>query len=406
MTDASMVIIGGGKAGARAVVGLREHGWTGRIVLVSDEQLAPYDRPPLSKASILQEEEPEPVYLLDEGMMASLKVDRIAGVAATAIDRQRKLVGLADGQSIAYEKLLIATGAKARRLSMPGGERAITLRDFADTLRLREVFAPGRRIGIVGAGFIGLELAASASKRGCQVAVVEMQPRILMRGVPEIIAETVARRHAAAGVAVHTSASIERIEADSIWLKDGRRIEADVLIAGIGAVPEIRLGEAAGLAMDNGIACDARMRTSDPDIYAAGDCCSFPHPVFGNQRMRLEAWRSAQDQAAVAAQNMLGGNKDFEAIPWFWSDQYELSLQIAGMPSLGTRDVTRKVKEGAFIVFHLDDHGTLVGASGIGPGNSIARDVRLAEMLMARKAKPDPVKLADVNFQIKAMLSA
>jgi 3-phenylpropionate/trans-cinnamate dioxygenase ferredoxin reductase subunit len=401
-----MVIIGGGKAGARAVVGLREHGWTGRIVLVSDEQLAPYDRPPLSKASILQEEEPEPVYLLDEGMMASLKVDRIAGVAATAIDRQRKLVGLADGQSIAYEKLLIATGAKARRLSMPGGERAITLRDFADTLRLREVFAPGRRIGIVGAGFIGLELAASASKRGCQVAVVEMQPRILMRGVPEIIAETVARRHAAAGVAVHTSASIERIEADSIWLKDGRRIEADVLIAGIGAVPEIRLGEAAGLAMDNGIACDARMRTSDPDIYAAGDCCSFPHPVFGNQRMRLEAWRSAQDQAAVAAQNMLGGNKDFEAIPWFWSDQYELSLQIAGMPSLGTRDVTRKVKEGAFIVFHLDDHGTLVGASGIGPGNSIARDVRLAEMLMARKAKPDPVKLADVNFQIKAMLSA
>jgi 3-phenylpropionate/trans-cinnamate dioxygenase ferredoxin reductase subunit len=404
VTERAMVIVGAGKAGARAVVGLREHGWTGPIVLIGDETRAPYDRPPLSKAAITDEAEPEPVYLLDEGMLKSLKADWRGGSAAASIDRANKVVTLANGEAIPYDKLLIATGAKARRLSIRGAQRVLLLRDFPDAEKLRREFTPGRNIAIIGGGFIGLELAASANKRGCNVAVIEMQPRVLMRGVPQVISDVVTARHHAAGVTIHTSAGIDDINGEAVVLSDGRKIPADIVIAGIGAAPEVALAKEAGLAMDNGIACDDRMQTSDPDIYASGDCCSFPHPVFGGRRMRLEAWRSAQDQAAVAAENMLGGNKRFEAVPWFWSDQYELTLQIAGDPSEGTRTVTRIVKDGAFIVFHLRDDGTLAGASGIGPGNSIARDIRLAEMLIGKRATPDPAALADATVQMKALL--
>lgn len=399
-----MVIVGAGKAGARAVVGLREHGWTDSITLIGDEALPPYDRPPLSKASILEEAEPEPVLLLDPSMLTSLKTDWIGGNGAQSIDRPNKTVVLQDGSRIGYQKLLLATGAKARRLSLPGAERATTLRDFGDTQRLRREFTPGRRVAIIGAGFIGLELAASSRKRGCEVTVLEMQPRILMRGVPQMIAEVVASRHAVAGVAILTGVSVDHIEDDCVVLGDGRRIAADVVVAGIGAAPEITLGKQAGLVIDNGIACDDHMRTSDPDIYASGDCCSFPHAIYGNRRLRMEAWRSAQDQAAVAAENMLGGDRVFEAIPWFWSDQYELSLQIAGLPDEGPATVTRHIKEGAFIVFHLRENGEIVGASGIGPGNSVARDIRLSEMLMAKGARPDRAALADPAFALKSLL--
>lgn len=404
MSDANMVIAGAGKAGARAVVGLREHGWTGPIILVGEEALAPYDRPPLSKSAISEEAEPEPVYLLDEEMLKSLDATWRSNAAATRINREVKTITLANGEVIAYQKLLIATGAKPRKLSIAGAERAIMLRDFSDTLRLRREFTPGRHVAIIGGGFIGLELASTARKRGCEVAVIEMQPRVLMRGVPQVISDVVASRHQEAGVHLFTGVSIDRIDSDAVVLADGQRVRAEIVIAGIGAAPEITLGKDAGLAIKNGIAVDSYLRTSDPDIYASGDCCSFPHPVFGGQRMRLEAWRSAQDQAAVAAENMVGGNRVYNAIPWFWSDQYELTLQIAGMPSEGTQTVTRIVKDGAFIVFHLNGDGVLVGASGIGPGNTIARDVRLSEMLIAKRAAPDPAALADITVQLKALL--
>jgi 3-phenylpropionate/trans-cinnamate dioxygenase ferredoxin reductase subunit len=278
------------------------------------------------------------------------------------------------------------------------------LRCFEDSVALRAAFTPGRGIAVIGGGYIGLELAASASKRGSTVTVVEVQPRILMRGVPQEISDVVAARHKAAGVAILTGVTIDRIEKDGVVLAGGRKIEADVIVAGIGAAPEVSLAQAAGLAIDNGIACNAQLQTGDPDIFAAGDCCSFPHGVFGNRRLRLEAWRSAQDQGAVAAENMLGGAKVHEAIPWFWSDQYDLSLQIAGLPGDGTSSVRRQVKENAFIVFHLDANGVIVGASGIGPGNSIARDIRLAEMLIGKRTAPDPAQLADPAVQLKSLL--
>jgi 3-phenylpropionate/trans-cinnamate dioxygenase ferredoxin reductase component len=404
MTEAGMVIVGGGKAGARAAVAFRENAWKGPVTLISDEALAPYDRPPLSKAAIMDEAEPQPAYLLDEGMMASLEVDFLRGSAATAIDRNAKTVALANGRKISYDRLLIATGAEPRRLSQAGAERALLLRDLADSAKIRSEFIGGKSVAIIGGGFIGLELAASAAKRGCRVTVIEAQPRVLMRGVPPEIATRIAARHAEAGVAILTSANITQIGSDRILLSDGREVPADIVIAGIGAAPRIKLAEQAGLALDNGIACNTYLQTSDPHIFAVGDCCSFPHPVFGNERLRLEAWRNASDQAIVAVENMLGGQKPYEAVPWFWTDQFELTLQIAGLPQRGVSIIQRVPKEGALILCHLDGEGRLVGASGIGQGNSIARDIRLLEMLIGKKAAPDAVLLADPAFQLKSLL--
>jgi 3-phenylpropionate/trans-cinnamate dioxygenase ferredoxin reductase subunit len=198
--------------------------------------------------------------------------------------------------------------------------------------------------------------------------------------------------------------ALKAVETDGVRLADGRKVQAEIVIAGIGAAPAVDIALAAGLAVENGITCDATLRTSDPDIYAAGDCCSFPHGLFGGKRMRLEAWRNATDQANVATENMLGGAKHYMAVPWFWSDQYDLSLQIAGNPADGVRTVRRQLAEAAFVIFHLDGEGRMVGASGIGPGNSIARDVKLAEMLIARRAAPAEAALADPAVQLKALL--
>ncbi len=308
------------------------------------------------------------------------------------------------GRALTYDKLLLAPGAMARNLSTPGGERALTLRDHTDAERLRNAFSPGCKVAIIGGGFIGLELAASAAKRGCQVALIEMQPRILMRGVPEEIATLVKQRHEAAGTSIITGVGIKQITASSVELADGRSIAAEIVVAGIGAAPRTALAEASGLTIDNGIACNGQLQTSDPNIYSAGDCCSFPHPLFGGSRMRLESWRSAADQAAVAVRNMLGAGEEYAAVPWFWSDQHDLTLQIAGMPSAGSEIVRRQINENAFILCNLAADGTLVGAGGIGTGNSIARDVRLLEMLIGKRAKPDKSALADASFALKGLL--
>jgi 3-phenylpropionate/trans-cinnamate dioxygenase ferredoxin reductase component len=404
MGEAGMVIVGGGMAGARAAVVLRDSGWQGAITLIGEEGRLPYDRPPLSKSAITDDGEPQPTVLLDEGAMASLNVTWLGNAHVDRIDRPAHEAVLADGRRIPYGKLLIATGATARKLTMLGAERALTLRTFEDMQALRQKFQPGVSVAIIGGGFIGLELATSAVKRGCAVTVIEAQPRILLRAVPEEIAAVVASAHAHHGVRIITGAQIDLITADSVLLKDGTAVKADLLVAGIGAAPSVALAEASGLAIDNGIVCDNRLRTSDPDIYAAGDCVSFPHPTFDGKRMRLEAWRAAQDQAGIAAQNMMGGDKPYDAIPWFWSDQFDLSLQIAGLPAEGVTTVRRPLKDNAFILMYLAADGRLVGASGIGVGNSVARDIRLAEMLIAKGAKPDPAALADPDKQLKALL--
>jgi 3-phenylpropionate/trans-cinnamate dioxygenase ferredoxin reductase subunit len=399
-----MVIVGGGMAGARAIVSLRANGFQGPITLVSEETLLPYDRPPLSKAMLVEEQEPQPVLLLDEGMIASLNAIFVRGVKAIGIDRKAKALVLEDGRALSYDKLLIATGAKPRRLSIEGGELAYTLRDFADGDHLRSRLRQSKSAAIIGGGFIGLEVASSARKLGLDVTLVEAQPRILMRGVPEEIAKVVHGRHVEAGVTMQVGTALKAVETDGVRLADDRKVKAEIVVAGIGASPEIALAQAAGLTIENGISCDATLQTSDPDIYAAGDCCSFPHGLFGNKRMRLEAWRNATDQANVATENMLGASKPYMAVPWFWSDQYDLSLQIAGNPADGPEIIRRQTGEQSFVMFHRDHEGRLVGASGIGPGNSIARDVKLAEMLIGKRAAPSAEQLADPTVQLKVLL--
>ena len=399
-----MVIVGGGMAGARAIVSLRANGFQGPITVVSEETLLPYDRPPLSKAMLVEEQEPQPVLLLDEGMIASLNAIFVRGVKAIGIDRKAKALVLEDGRALSYDKLLIATGAKPRRLSIEGGELAYTLRDFADGDHLRSRLRQSKSAAIIGGGFIGLEVASSARKLGLEVTLVEAQPRILMRGVPEEIAKVVHARHVEAGVTMQVGTALKAVETDGVRLADDRKVKAEIVVAGIGASPEIALAQAAGLTIENGISCDATLQTSDPDIYAAGDCCSFPHGLFGNKRMRLEAWRNATDQANVATENMLGASKPYMAVPWFWSDQYDLSLQSAGNPADGPEIIRRQTGEQSFVMFHRDHEGRLVGASGIGPGNSIARDVKLAEMLIGKRAAPSAEQLADPTVQLKVLL--
>jgi 3-phenylpropionate/trans-cinnamate dioxygenase ferredoxin reductase component len=401
MSGAGMVIVGGGMAAARACINLRANDYQGPITMVSEETLLPYDRPPLSKASIVDPDANAPVLLLDESIVTSLKVDVQLGKTITEINRPEKTITLKDGKSTAYEKLLLATGAKPRKLNCPGGEHALTLRDHSDAMHLREKFQPGKEIVVIGGGFIGLELASSAAKLGCQVTLIEAQPRILMRGVPEPIARIVHKAHVDHGVTMIIGTGISHLTTHAVHLTDGREIKADTIIAGIGAAPETRLAAEAGLTIDNGIACNAQMQTSDPDIYAAGDCASF---ILGDRRIRLEAWRSAQEQAATAAANMLGQNKTHNHVPWFWSDQYDLSLQIAGQADLGPTTIMRIPAEGALVLFHVADDGTLKGASGIGIGNAIGRDIKVAEMLIAKNAKPPREILADASQQLKTLL--
>lgn len=401
---APIVIIGAGMAGARACINLRANDYQGEIVLIGEEALLPYDRPPLSKSSILEEGEPDPIWLMDETIAAELKVTVRKSIEAKVIDPAAKTVALSDGTSQSYWKLLLATGAKPRKLSLPGGEHALTLRNHEDTLELRKRFQPGKNIVIIGGGFIGLELASSAAKRGCTVTLVEAQPRILMRGVPEPIAKIIHDEHVKHGVAMLVGTALSHLTADAVHLADGRVIKADSIIAGIGAAPDVKLAADAGLAVENGIACNEFMQTSNVDIFAAGDCASYINPKRGHRRMRLEAWRSAQEQAATAAENMLGGSKVHNSIPWFWSDQYDLGLQIAGMADMGPVTVTRKIDDSTLVLFHLADDGTLMGASGIGPGTSIGRDIKMAEMMIAKNIKPAAELLADPAHPLKAIL--
>ncbi len=409
MGEAGMVIVGAGEAGARAASALRERGYAGPVTLVGEEAHRPYERPPLSKRMMTAETAEAPPFILDEARLAAQDIAHLAGRRATRVDGEAHRAYLDDGRVLGFDKLLIATGAGPRKLPTPGAgsDNVLYLRTFADALALRERLGRGRRLAIIGGGFIGLEIAASAVARGCSVTLVEMAPRILMRGVPREVAERVKARHEAAGVIFRIGAGIERIERrredEAVILADGSVVACDAVIAGIGAVPETALAQASGLALDNGIKVDAYLRTSAPDVFAAGDCCSFPHPLFGGRRLRLEAWRNAQDQGNAAAANMLGMEQVFAAIPWFWSDQYDQTLQVAGLPDEGKTMVERDLGEGR-IYFHLDGEGRLVGASGIGPNGAIARDIRLAEMLIARRAVPEPAALASPAVKLKGLL--
>jgi 3-phenylpropionate/trans-cinnamate dioxygenase ferredoxin reductase subunit len=409
---AGIVIVGGGECGGRTAFALREAGYAGPVTLIGAERHLPYERPPLSKEALAGEAVALPKTIFAADQFAAAGIRRLAGVRAVAIDRRAKRVALSDGTALAYERLLLATGADARRLALPGADdpRVMTLRTHDDAVKIAAALHPGARLAVIGGGFIGLELAAAAQKREAAVTVVEALPRVLARAVPETIATVVAARHEAAGVRILTGSGVTGFRpgdgAIAVELASGERLDADLVVVGIGAVPVIDLAAGAGLGLDNGIAVDATLQTSDPAIFAAGDCISFPHPLYGGRRIRLESWRNALDHAALAARNLLGAGEAVSAVPWFWSDQHDLTLQIAGLPDEGAETVRRDLGDGAFLLFHLAADGRLVAASGIGPGNAVARDVRLAEMLIAKAARPDPAALASPSVRLRALLAA
>lgn len=403
------VIVGAGECGARAAVALREQGFDGDVTLIGGETHLPYERPPLSKEGMRAEVFAAKTIATAE-RLAEANVTFQGGVQIEGIDRAAKRLVRGDGAAISYDKLLLATGAMPRRLPDTEGERIVYLRTLDDARRLREQLQPGRRLAIVGGGFIGLELAASARARGAEVTLIEALPRLLSRAVPAAIAAQLQARHELEGVQLIFGDGIAAIRSDAsaatVHLNSGRRVVADLVLVGIGAVPNTALAGAAGLSIDNGIAVDRHLATNDADILAAGDCCSFPLEIYGGRRVRLESWRNAQDQGNLAARNMLGANEAISSVPWFWSDQYELTLQIAGLSDEGATVVQRDLGNGAMILFHLAANGRLVAASGIGIGGAVARDIRLAEMLIARAAQPRSSDLGDPGIKLKSLLAA
>ncbi|WAP66786.1 NAD(P)/FAD-dependent oxidoreductase [Jiella pelagia] len=399
---AGMVIIGAGECGARAAMALREAGYKGAVTLLDAERHDPYERPPLSKQAML-DKSAAPKGIGGADRLAEAGIDFSRSRRAERIDRAAKSVLCDDGAVLPYERLLIATGARPR--PWPGGAGDVAyLRTFDDAARIRAALGPGKRLVVIGGGFIGLELAASARALKADVTVIEAQPRLLSRAVPPEIAAVLEERHAAEGVEVLTDAQVESIGDDKVLLADGTGISADLVVIGIGAVPNVELAAEAGLALDNGIAVDATLATSDATILAAGDCCSFPLELYDGRRVRLESWRGAQELGALAARNMLGAGETAAIVPWFWSDQYDMTLQIAGLAEGAEHHVRRLAKNGALLTFHLAADGRLLAASGIGSGNAVAKDIRLSEMLIARRAAPDPDALADPDVNLKKLL--
>jgi 3-phenylpropionate/trans-cinnamate dioxygenase ferredoxin reductase subunit len=299
-------------------------------------------------------------------------------------------------------------GATPRKLSVPGTETTniIYLRTMADAMCISNHLQAVPRCVVIGGGLIGLEVAASARGLGCEVCVVEATAYLVGRAVPKEMADRLHARHVEAGVQIILGAQVERIERSNmethVYLNGGIRLRCDVVIVGIGAVPITELASESGLAVDDGVLVDSTLRTEDPAIHAAGDACRYLDPAL-KRFVRQENWKNAEEQGRVAACNMLGAQESYTATSWFWSDQYELTLQVAGVPSLGTWTVERRLGSDSFVVFHMLEDGRIAGVSSLGVGNAAARDVRLGQVFMQQQLRPDPVALRETK-NLKSIL--
>ncbi|MBB2754961.1 UNVERIFIED_ORG: 3-phenylpropionate/trans-cinnamate dioxygenase ferredoxin reductase subunit [Rhizobium aethiopicum] len=392
-----MVIIGAGESGTRAAFALREAGYSGPVTLVGAEPHLPYERPPLSK-TVDGAVQMKPICAAET--LDAARITYLKGLSAAELDTGAGTVGLSDGRVLRYEKLLLATGARPRRLTCPGAARALDFRTHADAETIFSRVGPGRSVAIIGAGLIGMELASVLRGKDVSVNVIEAAPKPLGRAVPARFAEKLHARHAAEGVRFHFDRGVAAIGGNGLTLTDGSLVHADLVVSAIGVLPDIALAEAAGLATGNGILTNACLRTSAPNIFAAGDCAAVAEP--GGGHVRYESWRNARTQAETAARNMAGAAETFGALPWFWSDQYDLGLQVAGLPQPAHEIVLRSAAEGE-LEFYLDD-GRLVAAAGLGNGNGLARDIKLAEMLIAAGISPSLTELADPRVSLKTLL--
>ena len=335
-STAPVVLVGGGHAAAAFVNSVRRAGYDGPLLLVSEEPVPPYHRPPLSKKYLADNLPVDQILIRAAAWYGEQRVELRLGSRVVAVDRAERCIVLADGSRIAYAQLVLMTGTRPRRLPVElGGELqgVLQMRSLADADALAPYLVAGRRMLVVGGGYIGLEAAAVAATKGLQVTLLEAAPRILQRVAAPATSDWFRALHRSHGVDLREGVSLRRLLADGgrvcgAELADGSRIETDVVLVGIGVLPNVELAEACGLAVDNGIVVDAHCRSSDPLILAAGDCCSFE---FRGERIRLESVQNANDQAAAAAHTVAGQDKPYAALPWFWSDQYDCKLQIAGL---------------------------------------------------------------------------
>ncbi|WPN50692.1 FAD-dependent oxidoreductase [Pseudomonas sp. P9_2] len=394
----ALIIVGAGHAGGRAALTLREEGYSGRLILIGDEAHLPYERPPLSKGVLQGSTDLAECSLCDSAQLAALGIEHIAGNPVSRLDPQQHRLQLADGQWLTYTGLLLATGGRARRL--PEAQAPVLyLRTHDEALALRDKLRPGTRLVVVGGGFIGLEVAATARGLGCEVTLLEAGPRLASRVLPAPISASLLALHRDQGVDVRLNVGVECIHADAVQLVDGQRLPCDLVVVGIGMQPNIELAAAAGLEVGQGIRVDAQLRTSAADIYAAGDVCEFR---LAGVFQRQETWRNAEAQGRHAALNLLGRALPFETLPGFWSDQYHWGLQTVGM--MTARTVSRALPGGGLLLFYLDDDARLQGACGWAPGNGAARDIKLCERLIAAGTVLDPGSLADADVSLKPLL--
>ena len=330
------VIAGAGLAGAKAAEALRAEGFEGRIVLVGDEPEAPYERPPLSKDYLRGESPREQARVHEDGFYADHDIELLTGTTVIDLNAAARDVTLSTGERLGYDRLLLATGSEPRRLSVPGAELEGVhhLRTFADSDAIVAALQPGARAVIAGGGWIGMEVAASARQKGLDVTIVELEDVPLSRALGREAGLIYARLHREHGVQLHTGVAVARVEGEGrverVVLADGRALDADLLVCGLGAIPRTVLAERAGLAVENGVVCDASLQTSDPHVFAAGDIANAEHPFYG-RRVRVEHWANALNQPEVAAKAMLGKPATYDKLPYFFSDQYDAGMEYRGL---------------------------------------------------------------------------
>jgi 3-phenylpropionate/trans-cinnamate dioxygenase ferredoxin reductase component len=408
-----VVVIGGGQAGGRLTQILGANPRDFEVTLACQEPHPPYERPPLTKGVLTGQTTREHCLIWRDQDDAWRNVELRLGVSADAIDREAKWVRLSDGAKLGYDTLVFAMGSSVRRFSVEGAtlKGVHYLRNIDDSLAIARRFEPSKRLVVVGGGFIGLEIAASARAQGIDTTLVEASDRLLARVVPSVVADRLAKRHRSEGVRMRMGAMVERFVSGpgdalcALELSTGEVLPCDLAVIGVGVKANSALAVSAGLSVDVGIRVDASLRTDDPSIFACGDVATFWHPLF-DQYVRVEAWQNAEDHARVVAKVIMGEKAVSDAVPWFWSDQYDLSLQIAGLPTFGSSTATRVMDDGALILFHLTPSGRIVGATGLGKVESIGRDVRLAQILIAKRAHPDPAALRDPAITLKSIVKS
>jgi 3-phenylpropionate/trans-cinnamate dioxygenase ferredoxin reductase component len=402
-----LVIVGGGQAAAQAVQALRQQGFAERITMLAEEPCPPYQRPPLSKKYLAGEIPRERLLLRPPAFYAERGVTLEQGMKAAELDLESRRVRLADGRTLDYDRLLLATGSRVRKLDVPGTALAGVhyLRTIADVDAITAELAAGVRVVLVGAGYIGLEVAAVLRQKGFPVTVLETADRVMARAVCAEVSAFYAARHRAAGVDVQCGAQVHAFEGGErvtgVTTTDGRTFACDLAIIGIGIVPNVGLAAAAGLDCDNGIVVDEFARTADPHVVAAGDCTSQLQPLYG-RRFRLESVPNAVHQAKVAAATLLGAPTAYAEVPWFWSDQYDLKLQIVGL-SAGYEEVVVRGDPAAqsFVVFYLAD-GRLLAVDAI---NS-PREFLHGKKLVAAGARVPVEVLRDASADLGALAPA